>query len=88
MSFFEMLGGEPPTPEQMAEREKRRLVNLANVERMLTQAQPHIQAARDALRELNRMGFTHGKLESVRHKLAIMADDVQNYLERPPPDGN
>lgn len=80
-----LFGGEPLDPEKRKELQRQELRERANVERVLREALPHIQSARAALRELNRLGFDHPNTTDVRHKLALMADDVQAYLERPPP---
>lgn len=85
--IFMLGGGEPLTPEQKAEAEKEELRQRANTERTLREALPHVQAARAAIRELTRLGFSHPDLTGVRHRLATIADDVQAYLEAPPPTG-
>lgn len=83
--FEFILGGEPPTPEQRKAQALHRLKHRQHHERQVKEALPVIQEIRKGMRELARMGFQDDRLTKSRRKFAQMADDLQTWLEMPPP---
>lgn len=85
MSVFSFGFGppEPLTPEQRAELEKQRLAHLSDVERKyhsILSAPP-----RRAIREAAAHGCGGSRFESCRETLALLIDDMETALVRPPP---
>lgn len=82
--LFEAIFG-PPTPEQRKQMELMSLKQRQRTEETVKQVLPTVQEMRKLCRELTRAGFDDERVHEIRHQLATLADDLQNYLERPPP---
>lgn len=85
MNLFQMLGGDPPTPEQRKARALQLLRDQQANERMAQDAIPLLRTIRETMRELTKVGLEDPRLNRARHDMATMMDDLQNFLVMPPP---
>lgn len=84
MNFFDFLTGPngPLSPEQRRELQLNQLRNRQQMERQAKEALPILKEMRAKAHELVKLGVD---VSDVRQRLAIVYDNMQAYLEEPPP---